>query len=83
MRNKPTPEYVAYVAVAFMATAAAITCIVATIACISSMVDPPSATTYPQSTEDCPPGHVWVATGEIPQSGCMPEGTARALGATY
>lgn len=83
MRNKPTPEYVACVAAAVIATAGAIAAIVALIAYISSIVNPPSATTYPQSTKDCPPGHVWVATGEIPQSGCMPEGTARALGATY
>lgn len=29
----------------------------------------------------CPSDHVWVATGEIPQAGCMPLGTARELGA--
>lgn len=28
----------------------------------------------------CPAGHVRVEHGEIPQTGCMPEGTARELG---
>lgn len=35
---------------------------------------------YPQSTRDCPPGHVYIDSGETPQSGCWPEGAARELG---
>lgn len=35
---------------------------------------------YPQSTEDCPPGHVYIDYGETPQAGCWPEGVARELG---
>lgn len=36
--------------------------------------------TYPESTEDCPPGHVYIDYGETPQVGCWPEGVARELG---
>lgn len=36
--------------------------------------------TYPTSTEDCPPGHVYIDYGETPQVGCWPEGVARELG---
>lgn len=39
----------------------------------------PAPQPYPYSSL-CPPGHVWVATGEVPQVGCMPAGTARELG---
>lgn len=35
---------------------------------------------YPESTEDCPPGHVYIDYGETPQVGCWPEGVARELG---
>ena len=35
---------------------------------------------YPESTEDCPPGHVYIDHGETPQAGCWPEGAARELG---
>lgn len=35
---------------------------------------------YPESTEDCPPGHVYIDYGETPQAGCWPEGVARELG---
>lgn len=34
----------------------------------------------PASTEQCPPGHVFINWGEIPQTGCFPVGAARALG---
>lgn len=39
----------------------------------------------PQATEDiqCPPNHVLIDYGEIPQAGCMPEGTARELGVLH
>ena len=36
--------------------------------------------TYPESTEDCPPGHVYIDYGETPQAGCWPEGVAREIG---
>lgn len=36
--------------------------------------------TYPQSTADCPPGHVYIDYGETPQAGCWPEGVARQMG---
>lgn len=36
--------------------------------------------TYPESTEDCPPGHVYIDHGETPQAGCWPEGVARQIG---
>ena len=36
--------------------------------------------TYPARTEDCPPGHVYIAHGETPQAGCWPEGVARQMG---
>lgn len=29
--------------------------------------------TYPESTADCPPGHVCIDYGETPQAGCWPE----------
>lgn len=35
---------------------------------------------YPESTADCPPGHVYIGYGETPQVGCWPEGVARELG---
>lgn len=35
---------------------------------------------YPESTEDCPPGHVYIDYGETPQRGCWPEGAARDMG---
>ena len=35
---------------------------------------------YPESTADCPPGHVYIAHGETPQAGCWPEGVARQMG---
>jgi len=35
---------------------------------------------YPQSTDDCPPGHVYIDWGETPQAGCWPEGVARQIG---
>lgn len=35
---------------------------------------------YPQSTDDCPPGHVYIDYGETPQAGCWPEGVAREMG---
>lgn len=35
---------------------------------------------YPQSTSDCPPGHVYIDYGETPQAGCWPEGVAREMG---
>lgn len=35
---------------------------------------------YPESTEDCPPGHVYIDHGETPQAGCWPEGVARQMG---
>ncbi|MEH0147442.1 hypothetical protein V6D40_07195 [Corynebacterium sp. Q4381] len=34
-----------------------------------------------RGSQRCPSDHVWVDTGEIPQAGCMPLGTARELGA--
>lgn len=36
--------------------------------------------TYPASTADCPPGHVYIDYGETPQAGCWPEGVARQMG---
>ena len=36
--------------------------------------------TYPQSSEDCPPGHVYIDYGETPQAGCWPEGVAQQMG---
>lgn len=36
--------------------------------------------TYPESTDDCPPGHVYIDHGETPQAGCWPEGVARQMG---
>lgn len=39
-----------------------------------------TADTYPGSTEDCPPRHVYIDYGETPQAGCWPEGAARELG---
>lgn len=38
--------------------------------------------TYPTSTNDCPPQHIYIDWGETPQAGCWPEGAARELG-TY
>lgn len=35
---------------------------------------------YPTSTEDCPPGHVYIDYGETPQAGCWPEGVAQQMG---
>lgn len=35
---------------------------------------------YPESTADCPPGHVYIDHGETPQAGCWPEGAARQIG---
>lgn len=35
--------------------------------------------TYPASTADCPPGHVYVDWGDTSRPGCMPEGVAREL----
>lgn len=39
-----------------------------------------TADDYPESTADCPPGHVYIAHGETPQAGCWPEGVAREMG---
>lgn len=36
--------------------------------------------TYPESTTDCPPGHVYIDYGETPQAGCWPEGVAKQIG---
>ena len=36
---------------------------------------------YPDSTADCPPGHVYIDHGETPQAGCWPEGAAQQMGA--
>ena len=36
--------------------------------------------TYPESTADCPPGHVYIDYGETPQAGCWSEGVARQMG---
>ena len=35
---------------------------------------------YPESTNDCPPRHVYIDHGETPQAGCWPEGAARQIG---
>lgn len=35
---------------------------------------------YPESTNDCPPGHVYIDYGETPQAGCWPEGVAQQMG---
>jgi len=37
-------------------------------------------TTYPETTADCPPNHVYIDYGETPQAGCWPEGVAKELG---
>ena len=37
--------------------------------------------TYPQSTDDCPPGHVYITT-HTPQAGCAPDALARQLTGT-
>lgn len=39
-----------------------------------------TADTYPQSTDDCPLGHVYIDHGDTPQAGCWPEGAARQIG---
>lgn len=39
-----------------------------------------TADPYPDSTEDCPPGHVYIDYAETPQAGCWPEGVARQIG---
>ncbi|MBA1834145.1 hypothetical protein [Corynebacterium wankanglinii] len=55
-----------------------IVCLLTFAASVATLVMNLSEVRDPQR---CPPDHVWVATGEIPQAGCMPLGTARELGA--
>lgn len=35
--------------------------------------------TYPETADDCPPGHVYITT-HTPQAGCVPEALAQHIG---